>query len=199
MTRILQGFSFFCKLGLFFETSLGLPHLNMKGKMILIVVILKESTYLKFPPNPRLCWRVCANISYLRMSLSLTDLRANFMASSKWSRLISGTGSSSSTSYIVTVPFVSHINEHMSNTGNNNNKWQVFTLTWQQQFKLRRGKGSLKGKVDCKTVGFFLKISKEIGKACPKSLALSFQPRSRPFVWLLARTWIHKNTDCFAV
>ena len=25
--------------------------------------------------------------------------------------------------------------------------------------------------VDCKTVGFFLKISKEIGKACPKSSA----------------------------
>ena len=55
--------------------------------------------------------------------------------------------------------------------------------------------------LDCKTVGFFLKISKEIGKACRKSLtrakrasltrspglALCFQPRSRPFVWLLAR------------
>ena len=38
MTRILQGFSFLCKLG----TSLGLPHLNMKGKMILIVLILKD-------------------------------------------------------------------------------------------------------------------------------------------------------------
>ena len=59
---------------------------------------------------------------------------------------------------------------------------------------------------------FFLKISKEIGKACRKSLtrakrdlaslpslALCFQPRSRPFVWLLARTWIRKTTDCFAV
>ena len=59
-------------------------------------------------------------------------------------------------------------------------------------------------KVDCKTVGFFLKINKEIGKARRKSLtrelqtpvwderkktslpslALCFQPRSRPFVWL---------------
>ena len=29
------------------------------------------------------------------------------------------------------------------------------------------------------------------------SLTLRFQPRSRPFVWLLTRTWIHKNTDCF--
>ena len=122
------GFFFLVQIRAFvFETSLGLPHLNMTGKMILIVLILKESTYLKFPPNPRLCWRVCANISYLRMSLSLTDLRANFMASSKWSRLISGTGSSSSTSYIVTVPLVSDINEQMSNTGNKNNKWQVFT------------------------------------------------------------------------
>ena len=31
------------------------------------------------------------------------------------------------------------------------------------------------------------------------SLTLRFQPRSRPFVWLLALTWISKNTDCFAV
>ena len=31
------------------------------------------------------------------------------------------------------------------------------------------------------------------------SLTLRFQPRSRPFVWLLALTWIRKNTDCFAV
>ena len=58
--------------------------------------------------------------------------------------------------------------------------------------------------LDCKTVGFFLKISKEIGKAWRKSLkrangrmrrekkpvflaslpslTLRFQPRSRPFV-----------------
>ena len=70
--------------------------------------------------------------------------------------------------------------------------------------------------VDCKTVGFFLKISKEIGKAWRRScaqearepytpvaslpsLAFCFQSRSRPFVWLLSRTWIRKNTDCFAV
>ena len=76
--------------------------------------------------------------------------------------------------------------------------------------------------VHCKTVGFFLKTSKEIGKAWRKglsrarrasrrmrrekktplaslpSLALCFQFRSRPFVWLIARTWISKNTDCFA-
>ena len=52
--------------------------------------------------------------------------------------------------------------------------------------------------VDCKTVDFFLKISKEIGKAWRKSLTrgktvspqspLCFQPHSRPFVSLLART-----------
>ena len=54
--------------------------------------------------------------------------------------------------------------------------------------------------LDCKTVSFFfLKISKEIGKAWRKSLyareareplpslALCFQPRSRPFVLLLGR------------
>ena len=80
--------------------------------------------------------------------------------------------------------------------------------------------------LDCRIVGFFLKISKEIGKAWLKSLtrakfasltrpygmwgerkkkkaslpslALCFRPRSRPFVWLLASTWIRKNTDCFA-
>ena len=31
------------------------------------------------------------------------------------------------------------------------------------------------------------------------SLALCFQPRSIPFVWLLVCTWICKNKDCFAV
>ena len=36
-------------------------------------------------------------------------------------------------------------------------------------------------------------------RACVPSLALCFQPRSRPFVRLLARTWRRKNTDCFAV
>ena len=44
--------------------------------------------------------------------------------------------------------------------------------------------------VDCKIVGFFLKISEEIAesltRASPPSLALCFQPRSRPFVLLLA-------------
>ena len=29
------------------------------------------------------------------------------------------------------------------------------------------------------------------------SLTLCLQPRPRPFVWLLTRTWIRKNTDCF--
>lgn len=60
-------------------------------------VRLSHEDYLKLP-KPRLCCKVCANISYLRMSLSLTERRAKRMASSKWSRRISGTGSSSSTS-----------------------------------------------------------------------------------------------------
>ena len=41
--------------------------------------------------------------------------------------------------------------------------------------------------------------AREKKKASLPSLALCFQPRSRPFVWLLAPTWIRKNTDCFAV
>ena len=53
--------------------------------------------------------------------------------------------------------------------------------------------------LDCKTVGFFLKLSKEIGNAWRKSLTRAKRGASRPLVWLLARTWIHKNTHCFAV
>ena len=78
--------------------------------------------------------------------------------------------------------------------------------------------------LDCKTVGFF--SSKSVKKSVKRgvrvvrarreknwqsvflaslpSLALCFQPRSRPFVWLLARTWIRKirtvlqsNLFCF--
>ena len=52
--------------------------------------------YLKLFPNPRDCCNVWANISYLRMSLSETDRRANFIASSKCARVMFGTGSSSS-------------------------------------------------------------------------------------------------------
>ena len=48
------------------------------------------------------------------------------------------------------------------------------------QAKARKGKPE--GKSRLQNSQFFLKISKEIGKACRKSLALSFQPRSRPFV-----------------
>ena len=87
----------------------------------------------------------------------------------------------------------------------------VEQLVWSLNYC--RGYWTVVWSLDCKTVGFFLQIRKEIGKAwrkslaCAKraslrslpSLALCFQPRSRPFVWLLARTWIRKNTDCFAV
>ena len=47
--------------------------------------------------------------------------------------------------------------------------------------------------IDCKTVGLFF------SKSVKKSVKRREKPRSRPFVWLLARTWIRKNTDCFAV
>ena len=84
----------------------------------------------------------------------------------------------------------------------------------------REKKSLLKAHSSLSHCPFFLKISKEIGKAWRKSrarearephtpacevlaslpsLSLCFQPRSRPFVWLLARTWIRKNTNCFAV
>ena len=83
--------------------------------------------------------------------------------------------------------------------------------------------------IDCKTVRFFLKsvaqdsdarkaseshMRTPIGRACEArerkkktilflaslpSLAYCFEHRSRPFVLLLARTWIRKNMDCFAV
>lgn len=61
--------------------------------------LLSQPTHLKLLPKPRLCCRVWANISYFLMSLSLTERRANFIASSKWDRTISGTGSSSSISW----------------------------------------------------------------------------------------------------
>ena len=40
---------------------------------------------------------------------------------------------------------------------------------------------------------------KSVFLASLPSLTLRFQPRSRPFVWLFALTWIRKNTHCFAV
>ena len=84
-------------------------------------------------------------------------------------------------------------------------------------------------RLQIKTVRFFLKsvaqdsdarkaseshMRTPIGRACEArerkkktilflaslpSLAYCFEHRSRPFVLLLARTWIRKNMDCFAV
>ena len=78
--------------------------------------------------------------------------------------------------------------------------------------------------LDCKTVGFFSKSVKKSAtrgvralraRSARASHARSVSPQSRsqalslalrlfsacsrPFVWLPARTWIRKNTDCFAV
>ena len=66
--------------------------------------------------------------------------------------------------------------------------------------------------IDCKTVGFFFKISKEIGKAWRKSLkrarasharkALSLFSASFQTFFLTARAYLNTqilNTDCFAV
>ena len=76
----------------------GLPHFLQSMQHSCKYNPSNNKMYLKLP-KPRLCCSVWANISYLRMSLSLTERRANRIASSKWSFLISGTGSSSSTSY----------------------------------------------------------------------------------------------------
>ena len=59
--------------------------------------------------------------------------------------------------------------------------------------------------VDCKTVGFFLKISKEVGKAWRKSNTREphtpFSASFQSFCLLLTRTWIRQNllTDSFEV
>ena len=70
---------------------------------------------------------------------------------------------------------------------------------------LGRDRAFLAWLLDCKTVCFFSKSVKKSVKRAARvlparsaraspGLALCFQPRSRPFVWLLARTWIRKNT-----
>ena len=51
---------------------------------------------------------------------------------------------------------------------------------------------SILPEVDCKTVGFFLKISNEVGKAWRKSLK---RAKRASLTRLLARTWIRKNTQ----
>mmetsp|Transcript_40012 Transcript_40012/g.110128 ORF Transcript_40012/g.110128 Transcript_40012/m.110128 type:complete len:218 (+) Transcript_40012:45-698(+) len=59
---------------------------------------------LKDEPKPRDCWSVWENISYLRMSLSFTERRANFIDSSKCALVISGTGSTASSVSIAASP-----------------------------------------------------------------------------------------------
>ena len=51
---------------------------------------LRRAENLKDCPNPRAVCNFCANISYFLMSLSVTERRANLMASSKCSLRISG-------------------------------------------------------------------------------------------------------------
>ena len=74
----------------------------------------------------------------------------------------------------------------------------VFFNFWHRQVR-----ENLSTPLDCKTVGFFSKSVKKSVKRGVRvlrarsaraphalSLAFCFQPRSRPFVWLLAHTWI---------
>ena len=72
-----------------------------------------NSAYLKDWPKPRAVCSFCANISYFLMSLSVTERRANFMASSKCPLLISGTWSSSM-SYIVETKTQLNVYKHIS-------------------------------------------------------------------------------------
>lgn len=87
----------FMKVLSYYSTS-SLEHMFYLKESLIYCYRCYNAPHLKLPPNPRLCCKVWANISYFLMSLSVTDRRANFMASSKWSRLISGTGSSMSSS-----------------------------------------------------------------------------------------------------
>ena len=45
----------------------------------------------------------------------------------------------------------------------------------------------------CKTVGFFAQNRFRVTRAKRASITPQSQPRSRPFDWLLARTWIQKK------
>ena len=77
-------------------------------------------------------------------------------------------------------------------------EWLVENITWQLVDSLHRnlanGNCPWLGEASNSNENNVCKILASI-----PSLALCFQPRSRPFVWLLARTRIRKNTDCFAV
>ena len=65
---------------------------------------------------------------------------------------------------------------------------QYFQKIWEV-FLMRRAKFK-----DCKTVVFFLEIGKRLS-----SVSLLFSASFQTFGWLFARTYIRKNTDCFAV
>ena len=69
--------------------------------------------------------------------------------------------------------------------------WQLASKFSQWELPVARLKRVIQLKFMPKRPSVFL--------ASLPSLALCFQPRSRPFVWLLSHTWICKNTDCFAV
>ena len=69
--------------------------------------------------------------------------------------------------------------------------WQLASKFSQWELPVARLKRVIQLKFMPKRPSVFL--------ASLPSLALCFQPRSSPFVWLLSHTWICKNTDCFAV
>ena len=81
-------------------------------------------------------------------------------------------------------------------------EWHVENITWQLGDSLHRnlanGNCPWLGEAGNSNEYNVCKTDSPYFLASLPSLALCFQPRSRPFVWLFARTWIRKNTDCFA-
>ena len=82
-------------------------------------------------------------------------------------------------------------------------EWLVENITWQLGDSLHRnlanGNCPWLGEAGNSNEYNVCKTDSPYFLASLPSLALCFQPRSTPFVWLLARTWISKNTDCFSV
>ena len=80
-------------------------------------------------------------------------------------------------------------------------EWLVENITWQLASKFSRWELPVaREKRVIRTKTTYAKRTFRIFRVSLQSRSL-FQPRSRPFLWLLPRTqaWIRKNTDCFAV
>ena len=125
-----SGFFFLVQIRAFvFETSLELPHLNMKGKND------SDCTDLKRINLPEVSTKSSALLKGLCKHLIFADVIITNRPASKFHGFFKVISSNLWNRIFIFhflycySSFVSDINEHMSNTGNNNNhnKWQVFT------------------------------------------------------------------------